>query len=386
MSLSEIRDGDTMEYSGDLEDRVQFTRRYFVELAVGGVASSTVLGLGANRADALSESRVDGFLSDGHYAFQDSLGRKVPLPSQVQAIIPSGMCAQTFLYTLCPEKMISVSEINEDEKNLYRSEVANLPDTGKLYSAKEEIIDADSVETIAPGIIIDVGCYKENLTSILDALQEEAGLPVLFFDISFGNLPEAYRTAGRLLECSDRAEELASFIEELHAEIEGMRTEGIPRMKIFYAGNELGLKRQASEAVHGRIIEFLGGELVVPPVNEITGEIDMGYIREEKIDHVVFYDHDCFKNVFLRIGEASELWSSVSAIQQGSYSTSPAFFHNWFNSLIFSQTLGLIWLGTLLWPDAYKSELNTKTRDFYSLFYSHELTNIEVINLLGHRL
>jgi iron complex transport system substrate-binding protein len=133
------------------------------------------------------------------------------------------------LCELFPEKIASLAvEISGDDVSDYEEadmgELVQLPETGTLFSTSDTDMSPTKVAALSPVIMLDVGLPKEGLAEKLDALQLETGIPYIFIDISFGNLPQAYRILGSLLGCDRRAEALAAYVEAVLSEVKALLT------------------------------------------------------------------------------------------------------------------------------------------------------------------
>ena len=49
-----------------------------------------------------------------------------------------------------------------------------------------------------------------------------------------------------------------------------------------------------------------------------------------------------------------------------------------------NRILGIWWLGNLVYPDIYDYDMREISKEFYSLFYNYELTDVEVDALLAN--
>ncbi|MDR3316253.1 MAG: ABC transporter substrate-binding protein [Coriobacteriales bacterium] len=363
-----------------MADRLVLSRKHFIELVSGGALCALALGV---PREAFGVQVIDDV-----YDFVDSLGRGVSIPSSIERVTPMGICAQTMLCTLLPEKLASVAvSINEAETQEYLNAgmgaVTDLPETGTAIKSEATGIDLGGIEAIVPSIILDIGTPKEELGSRLDALQEETGRPCVFLDISFGKLPEAYRKLGQLLGCGKRAEKLASYIEGIYSDIEKRRTKVLGSCKVLYASGELGLHSRGSASLQADVISFIGAVPIVTPHSAENGTIDFGALASEDVGIVLFDDADSFDSLCSHEGEAYEIWSSIPAVQSGRVAVSPGLFHSWLGSLVLVQAIGTLWLASVLCPMVYDYDMAQKAEEFYGLFYGLETdaeTTRELVN------
>jgi hypothetical protein len=106
-----------MGHHGNLDNKLEFTRRYFLRITAGSIASAFFLSENSGIAQALSNETDLRASNSESIKFQDSMERKVALPREIGLVAPAGIAAQTLLITLCPKMMASVSaEIEESDK------------------------------------------------------------------------------------------------------------------------------------------------------------------------------------------------------------------------------------------------------------------------------
>ena len=376
-----------MDNKKDPGESLQLSRRSFLKVATGALAGAVILGATSIDASAvdfdLAGSEAEAQVQLGMQTFSDSLNRRVMLPRNIERIVPSGRFAQIMLCTLCPEKLAAVSAFDASEHSAYQrggmGNLSRLAETGEMYSSRGRSINTARIADVEADIVLDLGDPKTDLQLSLDYMQMNTNKPAVFIHATFGELPQAYRQLGALLGCESRAEELATYIERLFSDIELRRTAVETPKTILYAGNDMGL--YDNHPLQNAVIEFLGGRAA----GSLTSDrIDIGALLDRNIDYIIFIDHDCFDSLISGHGEAYNIWSSVPAIQRGSYAVTPALYHNWFGSPpLFPQTIGLMWLGNLMWPSVYDYDMVAKTKEFYNLFFNYSLSDEDSIKLLG---
>jgi len=383
-----------MDINNNNEEKPKISRRSFLKGTTAVVAGSLIANAKTNVAKAATISSQS---SGGQSVFTDYLGRKELLPASIQKVIPSGHFAQILLCSLCPEKLASLaskfsgtaagySEISFDSlKAQYQrggmGNIFNLPETGDLYSCHQRTIETSLIASLDFDVLIDVGFNKSDLKLSLDYLGSNIHKPVISIDGSLGNLPQAYRTLGNLLGCSNRAELLASYIEKLFTNIEEKRKGVQGQTKILYAGNTSGLN---TSSIQNEIIEYLGGIPVIVPYGSQDNEMDVNAIQNQKINYSIFNDHNCFNNIMNKQGQQYEIWSSVSAIKKGCYAVAPALYYSWVGGPpLFPKIIGLPWLGNLMWPSIYNYDMVKIATEFYDLFFNYALSGDEAVQLLG---
>ena len=95
--------------------------------------------------------------------FVDSAGREVEIPANIERIIPSGQLAQSFMWPLAADKLVSLNvAMTEDQLAYVGQQYADLPITGNLYQTGSEL-NIEEVASLNAQIIIDFGEPKDTI-------------------------------------------------------------------------------------------------------------------------------------------------------------------------------------------------------------------------------
>ena len=324
------------------QKEIRMTRRSFVKgiagagavMAVNGINTETAMALSADK-DA-SDHRLTDADRNEKCRIKDDMGRIVELPSAINKIVPSGKYAEAVLMTLCPDKMASITEQIEDEEEKQfaeagLSEISDLAETGEMYPAetREEShnFDIRKVDNVKPDMILDIGTKKDDLNSTLEYTQVKSDTPVIFLDGTFGRLPDVYRKLGDITGCSERAEELAAFIENVQKKVDLKRNNVKEKAKIYYAGNNN--RDSSAYSFQNEAIKAVGAEPV--KINEATanGQVSIESLKSKEVDFIIFNDSDCLKKIVEENNSKNGTWKQISAIDSGSFALAPGLFHNW---------------------------------------------------------
>ncbi|MBX9035127.1 TIGR03905 family TSCPD domain-containing protein [Gordonibacter massiliensis (ex Traore et al. 2017)] len=353
------------------------SRRQFAQVVSVGLATVLATGL-PTQAFADASSRT----------FVDSLGREVSVPPSVGAVMPLGEIAQCLVCTLCPETLTSVaSEIDETDEREYREagmdEIAELPETGGGASSGVEDVEPQAAIWTGASIMLDAGLPKNGLADELDALQAEGDTPCVFLDTSFGNLPQAYRLLGDLLGRQGRAEELATYIEGAMARAASVRDANCGSCSVFYAPRKTGLEVKSSYTVQADAIAHIGAIPVTSPYVFPDRTVNLAAVDAANVDLVVFDDTDCLASLAAQEGPAWEAWGGVEAVAAGKVAVSPALIYSWFGSLAHVQSIGVLWLASVIWPSSCPYDIALEADTFYRLFYGLSKDEGELDGLVG---
>jgi len=315
--------------------------------------------------------------------FVDSAGREVMVPVTIDTIAPSGTNAQLMLYTLCPEKLLGLSQpFSRVQKRYIDESCWDLPIFGQFYGGSgtmnyEEIISA------APDIIIDIGEEKTNVAADMDELQARTGIPVIFIEASPNTFAKAYDMLGDVLGIPDRAAALSGFVREAMTLAETNRKligeEDI--IRAVYSQGEYGLEVNGYGSVHACVLDAVGVRNVA-----VLGALSSKGGDEVTIDQMLLWDPEVlilangsnYKEIF-----DDPMWANVTAVKEGCVFETPLGPYSWMGRPPSVQcVLGILWLGNLLYPDLYDFDMTEKAQEFYSLFFDYELSEEEAFDLL----
>ena len=182
-------------------------------------------------------------------AFTDSLDRTVELPADITRIAPSGAVATMILAAIAPECMVTVNTApSESQMAFLPANLADLPETGQMYGSKANL-NLETLLSADPQVVIDLGDKKGDMVEVLDALQEQIGIPVIFIEADLPHMAAAFRTLGGLLSGkAERGEELASLVDRTTAMAEenAAKITDDMRVRAMYTTGEDGLGTNAA--------------------------------------------------------------------------------------------------------------------------------------------
>jgi len=318
--------------------------------------------------------------------FTDSLDRQVEIPSSIDRIAPSGPLAQIVLFSLAPEKLVSLSSDWSDTAAAYLDvSYLQLPVTGQLYGSKGTL-NLEGIAAVDPQLIIDIGDRKDGMAADMDALQEQLGIPVVFIEAATAGMSDAYRMLGELLGLSGEAEALASYCDEIYGNTVAVMEEmGNNKAKLLYCLGQEGTSVIAKGSYHGEIIDLLADNVAVldNPSSKGTGnEVDFEQLCRWEPDVILFAPD----GAYALAGEDAR-WRELDPIAEGRYYEVPFGPYNWMGfPPSVNRYMGMIWLSELLYPDAFEYDLYDEAARYYRLFYHCELTQEQFAGLTAHSL
>lgn len=303
--------------------------------------------------------------------FVDSLGREVELPVDIQKIAPSGTMAQVIVYQIAPEKLCGLaSSISGMTKEIYLDSMADLPVFGTLYGKKANL-NKETVIMAAPDVFIDVGDIKKGSTEAmaadLDKVQEELGIPVIFFEANLDNYNEVFTTLGNLLGYTERGQQLGKYAEEA---LQYAKTNPIEGKTVYIAVSSDGLSTYTAGSSHSQAVEKAGVKNVITSdLTQSNGTVSLETLYTINPEYILCIDPSAYDTI-----TSSAEWQSIDAVKNGNVYKVPNIPHGFVTGPpCTNRIVGLFWLTSILYPER-GVDIVAKTIEFYSLFYHYELT------------
>lgn len=376
-----LEDEITMGTTGNTRNSVSskksfnLSRKEFIASAIGAAATFIL----PKTASAQTQENC---------TMTDSLGRQVSIPLEVSTVVPLGVNAQTLLTTLVPNAIASsVTNLSYDAQDYEEaglSELLELPNiqSGALLQQKNSSA-INEVEKTSPDLIVDAGIKYDGLAKRLDAIQEASGVPCIFIDISFGKLPTAYRMLGNILNVSSRAEVLAAFIENSNRKARQVGAAKTNKPVVFYAQGTEGTIVKSGIDVRLDAIKSLNITVFEDAYNFERGTVNFSKLYDRDLNLILFDDFNILTQLRSKSGSVYEEWKDVPAIAQNRYAVSPALMHSWLGSVVLVQTLGVLWLASIMWPSDCGYSIKNEAKEFYSLFYGLNKSDDEMAEIIG---
>ena len=306
--------------------------------------------------------------------FTDSLGRTVELPDRIERIVPSGNLAQMVLYSLAPERIAGwSSKLSGSAEEYFIQDTVTLPVFGTFYGKKANL-NKEALMAAFPDVVIDMGEIKgsrEAMINDLDKLSGDIMIPVIFIEAYLDNTPDVYRTAGKLLGLENRAEELAAFAEDAIGMAANAREKIDDPVTVYYSTSPDGLEAIAEGNFHGEVIEKIGAKNIVPSsFGESGGSISMEQLYIWNPEVILFQEEEAYRHAM----ESPE-WQVLDAVAEGNVYPIPSEPYSFIDAPpATNRIIGIYWLGNLLYPELYPVDVVQKTIEYYSLYYSYDLT------------
>lgn len=320
--------------------------------------------------------------------FVDSTGRTLMVPATIEKIAISGPLSQVYILPLAGDMLVGVSNAYaEDAAQYLPAYLFEKTEIGQLYGGKGEM-DLEALLAAAPDVVIDIGEAKKTVAEDLTALTEQTGIPFLHIDATVVTAPQAYRTLGQLLNREEKAEELAQWCETTYASMTAMMArvdaDGA-RKSLLYCLGDKGVNVIAEGSFHAETVNMMSRNLAVVEKVVSSGagnEVDLEQILLWNPDVIVFASDSCYGDI-----ADDPQWQDVAAIAAGNYYKTPYGPYGWLSSPPSVQRyLGMLWLGTLLYPEYVEYDLQEEVTAYYKLFYGCDLTDAMYQALVEHAL
>lgn len=313
--------------------------------------------------------------------FVDSAGREVEIPANIERIIPSGQLAQSFMWPLAADRLVSLNvAMTEDQLAYVGSQYADLPITGNLYQTGSEL-NIEEVASLNAQIIIDFGEPKDTIVEDLDNLQKILGIPCIFIEGSFTNTADAYRMLGDLLGEQEEAEEIAAYVENITSTVDGV-FENTEKKTLVFANSSDGLGCIAQGTFFDEIWSYMGNNVAVVPDAQMYwfSTVSMEQLQTWDPEFIFFYSKDAYDNA-----QTDPMWSGLQAVQNGKCYTIPQYPIDFCFSPSVNRYMGIMWLATIMYPDSFDWNLREKVDEYYDLFYHCEMTDELYEKLMGEQ-
>lgn len=313
---------------------------------------------------------------------EDSAGRKVEVPDQVERVFAAGPPAAVLLYVLKPEALLGWPRALQPEERRFIAPAArDLPETGRLTGRGGEA-NLEAVLALKPDLIVDFGSARDTYVSLANRVQEQTGIPYILIDGRFDNTAAALRLFGKILGVEERAEQLAAYAEAAFAEVDAVLAQ-VPeagRPKVYLGRGPDGLESGVQGSINTEILERAGGRNVIGAAG---GQRGLVRVSPEQLlttdpDIVVTWDETFYRNVW-----DDPLWQSMEVVQNNEVFLSPSLPFGWIDrppSL--NRLIGLRWLAGVFYQDRLQHDLTAMTREYYSLFYQVDLSDEDLATLL----
>lgn len=336
------------------------------------------------------ENAAKGDMHKETISYTDSLGREIEIPYEVKKIAVTGPLAQMMVFAVAPEKMVGLASAwDETAKHFINKEYHNLPVLGQLFGGKGNL-NMETILDVSPDLIIDMGEAKEGIASELDELQNRVGIPFIHISCSLSDYDMAFRELGIVLDKEKEGNALADYCRETYQVItDMMNTVGNKKKRVVFCTMENGTHVIAKGSYQAELLDLLTDNvaIVANKTSRGTGdEVGLEQILLWNPDYIIFNSDSYYEGA-----KKDMKWKELEAIQKNQFYEVPFGPYNWAgNPPSVQRYLGMLWMGELLYQDYVTYDLKEEVKEYYELFYHHELTEQQyeelLVNSIGKRM
>ena len=306
-------------------------------------------------------------------------------PSKIYASSPPLLY---MLYALDPAKISGTNfEWNDYERPYVKKEVQEQPVVGGFFG-QGKIPNVEMLLRLDPDLIL-VNASSRN-TKKMSEVFGSIKKPMLYLSATkLEDYLDGFEILGEVTGKQERATRLVNYAREslnLTAQIEEyIRKNNLQKVKIYYAQGGDGLATECEGSWHGALIERAGAQNVhkcsEDPNAKSFGRVKISFEQLVKYDPdvILIYEKELFDKIY-----GDPKWQLLGAVKNKKAYYIPREPFSWFDRPpSFMRFLGLKWLISLTYPEAFKFDIVSETREFYKLFLDLELTDEQIYKILG---
>ena len=319
--------------------------------------------------------------AQGSRIIVDAGQRRVEIPARVERIYAAGPPASILVFVVAPGKLIGwTSAWRAAERPFIAQRYADLPTLGRL-TGRGNTANVEVVLQAKPDFIVDYGTVSPTLASLADRVQAQTGIPYFLLDGDFDRMGEAILQVGRIANEEKQAEALARYAQQTISEIR-QRVAKVPanrRPRVYYGRGPQGLNTGLAGSISAEFIEQLG------TIN-VAAELGRGGLVQVSVEQVLRWNPDVVVTIdpnFHAIARVHPTWRELPAIKAGRFHLAPNLPFGWIDfPPSVNRLIGLRWLASILYPDAFPEDLRPIVRDFYSRCYHQTPSEAQLDQLL----
>ena len=350
------------------------TQQTAVKTTAAATADTTAASQETDKADSAAGDKAAQ--AEGTRIITDSAGREVEIPSEITKIAPSGPLAQIVLYTVSPDKLAGLAADFSDEAKQYIDEKYwGLPKFGQFYG-KNASLNMEALIAEAPDVIIDIGEAKKTVKEDMDALQEQLNIPVIFVEATLPTMADAYEMLGDITGEKEQAGKLADYCraEIGKADQNAAAIADADRKSVYFGLGDDGLHTNAKGSIHADVIDRIGA------VNAADVEaVSSGGGSEVSFEQVLLWNPDLVIVDSQKLYDTlttDPMWQELDAVKNGKIFKIPTAPYSYMSSPpSVNRMIGIEWLGSLVYPEIYTSDIREEVKNFYQLFYHIDVTD-----------
>ena len=312
-------------------------------------------------AESAAESTAESAAApDAALTLTDQAGRTVTLDAPAESVVSCYYITTYAVIALGQKDKIVGLENKADTRALYALAAPELPELPQVGTLKE--LNVEAVAALAPDLVVMPKKLLDNAQTL-----EDLGIPVLVVDPETQQGLETMLTLlGQALGAGEQADALLAYTREQLARAAEL-TQDLAKPEVCLLGNGSYLTVAPAGMYQNDLIEQAGG------VNAAAG-IDDDYWAEVSYETLLALDPDVLVIPSGASYTADDIradaqLAALTAVQNGAVYTMPQGLDEW-DSPTPSGVLGVLWLTSVLHPDAYPFEnFTADAQAFYEEFY-----------------
>ncbi len=314
----------------------------------------------------------------------DMFNRHLKVPERIEKIYGTSPVATYLVYALDPDLIAGLNtEPSAAERPLLKQTYLEKPVLGGWFG-QGNVSNLEVLLSIHPDIIVNCSLGPSATDDKIEKALAPLQIPMVYVTVeALADYPAAFRFLGKLLDRSERGEELARYSERLLAETDAVRAQlgGSAPVRIYYAEGPKGLQSECAGSMHTQVIP-LSGATNVHHCTDLTNKGMVTVSREQVLgyapDVIITHDAEFYAGV-----AQDPRWLSFAAVRNGRVYKVPVQPFNWFDRPpSFMRLLGLKWLQSTLYNLPDHSGLVAEIQNFYHTFLAVDLTPAEAERLL----
>jgi iron complex transport system substrate-binding protein len=151
------------------------------------------------------------------------------------------------------------------------------------------------------------------------------------------------------------------------------------RPRVYYARGPRGLESGLKGSINVESLERLGARNVAAAAGERAG------VASVSLEQVLAWDPEVIVTLDPAAAQAittDPAWGAIQAVRGGRVHVAPSLPFGWIDfPPSVNRLIGLVWLGSVLYPDLFPVDVRREARAFYGLFY-HQTPDDRLLDAL----
>lgn len=304
--------------------------------------------------------------------FTDDLGRTFNVPDGgFLDVIAGTPAAQNYIYAINPDRLIGISaEWPKEAERLVKKDYREAAVYG-IFDYYADGLEYDAIKASGADAVLivgDKGSNSSGITAILDEKQEETGVPMIFIQDNFANIPSTINRIALIISSYQMREEQNELAEEFLLPL--YKTKNI--VSYYYSASGDGLTPYVENDNETAVMEYMGMKNVVAANAEVPMTAED--IANANPDIILLTDETAFMNM-----TQTDEFNQVRAVQEGNIYVVPNAPYNILSADAGAgRLLGLQWMRMLAFKNLTMDNVVDDADDFFEDFYHSNLSDMEI--------